>query len=525
MTNAIIYTRVSTDDQADRGFSLPYQKEVLERYCNLKNLNIIKHFQDDYSAKTFDRPEWTKLMSYCKANRKNVDQILFTKWDRFSRNAGEAYQVIDSLRRLGIKVNSIEQPLDFDQPDNKIMLAIYLAVPEVENDKISIRVTEGSRRANKEGCWTSTAPIGYKNQRTEDGKASLTPSDKAELIREAFEIIAQTKKPVDEVRRIMLKKGLKISRSRFHMVVRNPVYIGKIKVPAYKTEDEMVVEGLHEAIVSEKLFNKVQDILTGRKRITKKWSVKDENLPLRGHIECSRCGKPLTGSASTGRLGGKYYYYHCRKGCRERFKVNEAHELFDNLISNLTIDQGVADLYLDVIKEQYGDDKASRTRKISKIEAEIETLQETIERAEDNLFEGKIDASTFEKGKARYGQKIADLRFELEELKSASTNFMSNIKKCLNVLKNLKTFYNSGSWETKQMILGSIFSEKLIFEKNECRTLKLNTVINHIFQISKDFLEQKKGQVRENLNLSCLVSQATYEPQFGRLPGFLQFYG
>ncbi len=92
------------------------------------------------------------------------------------------------------------------------------------------------------------------------------------------------------------------------------------------------------------------------------------------------------------------------------------------------------------------------------------------------------------------------------------TEVMSNIKKCLSVFKNLKTFYNSGSWETKQMILGSIFSEKLIFEKNECRTLKLNTVINHIFQISKDFLEQKKGQVRENLNLSCLVIATGFEP-------------
>ncbi|MCP4161468.1 MAG: hypothetical protein GY760_15450 [Deltaproteobacteria bacterium] len=97
----------------------------------------------------------------------------------------------------------------------------------------------------------------------------------------------------------MLKKGLQISRSRFHQVIRNPVYIRKIKVPAYKKEDEDYVDGLHSRIVSDELFNKVQDILEGRKRVTKKWSTKDENLPLRGHIECSQCGKPLTGSAST----------------------------------------------------------------------------------------------------------------------------------------------------------------------------------------------------------------------------------
>jgi site-specific DNA recombinase len=519
MKNAIIYTRVSTDDQADKGFSLPYQKEVLERYCNIKKTNILKHFQDDYSAKTFERPEWKKLMSYCKANRREVDEILFSKWDRFSRNAGEAYQVIDTLRKLGIKVNSIEQPLDLDLPDNKIMLAIYLAVPEVENDKISIRVTEGSRRANKEGCWTSTAPLGYKNQRKEDGKASLVPSEKANLVKEAFEIIASTKKPVDEVRRIMLKKGLKVSKSRFHILVKNPVYIGKVKVPAYKDEDEFTVEGLHDGIVPEILFKQVQDILTGRKRITKIKASKDENLPLRGHLICPRCGKNMTGSASKGRHGGRFYYYHCRSGCKERIKVGEVHELFDHLISTMTIDQGIADLYIDVIKDQYGDDKASRVRKIHKIEEQISSLNITIENAEDSLFEGKIDANTFEKGKARYSQKIRDLQYEKEELKNTGANFISNIKKCVSVITNLKAFYNSGSWETKQMILGSIFPEKLIFENKQCRTPKLNTVVNHIYQISKDLLDKKTGQVLKNLNLSCVVIQPGLEPGTYSLEG------
>ncbi len=513
MKNAIIYTRVSTDEQADKGFSLPYQKETLKRFCEIKKYNVIKHFQEDYSAKTFDRPEWKKLVTFCRANRKEVDMVLFTKWDRFSRNAAEAYQVIDILRRMGINVNSIEQPLDFDQPDNKIMLAIYLAVPEVENDKISIRVTEGSRRANKEGCWTSTAPIGYKNQRTPDGKASLIASDKAPLIEEAFKLIVETQKPVDEVRRVMLKKGLKISRSRFHQVIRNPVYIGKIPVGAYKNEDAEIVEGLHDGIVPEQLFNRVQDILEGRKRKTKKWSLKDENLPLRGHIQCSRCGKPLTGSASTGRLGGKYYYYHCRKGCKERFKVAEAHELFDAYISQLTVSPGKAELYLNILKEQYGNSSESRKRKVNKLNDEIAHLKETIARAEDNLFEGKIDLTTFERGKTKYSQRIADLEFEVTELKSAGTKFMNKIKEALEVFKNLKKFYDTGSWETKQMILGSTFSGKLIFQKNKCRTLKLNAVLGHIFQITNELVEIKKGQAHKILNLSCPVTSSGFKPE------------
>lgn len=511
MNNVIIYTRVSTDDQADHGFSLPYQKEVLERYSQIKNKNIIQHFQEDYSAKTFNRPEWIKLMEYCKVNRKVVDEIIFTKWDRFSRNTGEAYQVIATLRKMGIKVNSIEQPLDFDQPDNKIMLAIYLAVPEVENDKISIRTTEGSRRANKEGCWTSTAPIGFKNQRTPAGKASLIHSEKAPLIEEAFTLMTKGL-PADEVRRMMYKKGLKISRSRFHLLIRNQVYIGKVKVPTYKDEDEFFAEGLHDAIVSPDLFWRVQDILKGRKRKTKEWSTKDENLPLRGHITCSKCGRPLTGSASTGRHGGKYYYYHCRLGCRERFKVKDAHQMFDKLMEKCTIDKGMSELYCDVFEEKFGENKKVRTRKMNKLKEEIQGLKEIIDSAEDKLFQGTIDLATFEKGKARYVKKIADLEYEYNELKSFGTGFMKRIKIALKVFENLKELYDRTTWEGKQMILGSTFSEKLIFSKNECRTPKLNIVLEDILLKNNILHKIKTGQNSIISNLSCRVTVEGFKP-------------
>ena len=75
MKNVLLYTRVSTDEQANKGFSLPFQKETLERFCSLKNYNVLQHFQEDYSAKTFERPEWKKLLLYCKANRKDIDSI------------------------------------------------------------------------------------------------------------------------------------------------------------------------------------------------------------------------------------------------------------------------------------------------------------------------------------------------------------------------------------------------------------------------------------------------------------------
>jgi len=83
---AVIYTRVSTDDQADHGFSLPDQEDLLRRECARKGIQILEHFQDEgYSAKNFKRPAFQELINYLKRHKKQVQYLFVTKWCRFSR--------------------------------------------------------------------------------------------------------------------------------------------------------------------------------------------------------------------------------------------------------------------------------------------------------------------------------------------------------------------------------------------------------------------------------------------------------
>lgn len=90
---------------------------------------------EDHSAKSFDRPAWTDYLKELKKKKAHSSLILFTKWDRFSRNAGDAYFMINQLEKAGVIPQAIEQPLDMSIPENKLLLAIYLATPEVENDR------------------------------------------------------------------------------------------------------------------------------------------------------------------------------------------------------------------------------------------------------------------------------------------------------------------------------------------------------------------------------------------------------
>jgi site-specific DNA recombinase len=151
MKTADLYIRVSTDEQADKGYSQRSQEEDLRRYCEINNIGIRKTIFEDHSAKTFVRPQWQGLLLNLRKQRGKVDLILFTKWDRFSRNAPDAYQMINTLKILGVEPQAIEQPLDMEVPENKMMLAIYLTAPEIENDRRALNTFYGLRRARKEG--------------------------------------------------------------------------------------------------------------------------------------------------------------------------------------------------------------------------------------------------------------------------------------------------------------------------------------------------------------------------------------
>ena len=257
---------------------------------------------EDYSAKTFNRPAWTDMLnSFKKDKGKSIDLLLFTKWDRFSRNAGDACQMINILRKIGIDPQAVEQPLDLSIPENKMMLAFYLAAPEVENDRRALNTFYGMRRARKEGRYLTTGPYGYIN-RTEYGKKTIVPVEsKANVVKWAFEQVAKQRFHIDEIRREVNSKGLNCSKSNFYTLLKNPVYCGKIVVPAYRDEERQLVQGQHEAIISESLFYEVQDVLNGKKRIQLVKASTDDNLPLRGYLICPKCGKQLTGSASKGR--------------------------------------------------------------------------------------------------------------------------------------------------------------------------------------------------------------------------------
>ena len=128
--------------------------------------------------------------------------------------------MLRALDKIGIQVQAIEQPIDMSIPENKAMLAIFLAIPEIDNDRRSIKIKGGIRGSLKAGRWCRIAPIGYKNVRDQNNKPVIVPSSIAHHIKYIFEQIAIGKLQ-SELREEVYRKGIKISRSNFSKLLRN----------------------------------------------------------------------------------------------------------------------------------------------------------------------------------------------------------------------------------------------------------------------------------------------------------------
>ena len=512
MKIADLYIRVSTDEQADKGYSQRNQEEVLKKYCFINQIEVRKVLFEDHSAKTFNRPQWSGLLMDLKKNRNRVDLVLFTKWDRFSRNAGDAYQMINILRKVGVEPQAIEQPLDLSIPENKMMLAFYLAAPEVENDRRALNVLNGMRRARKEGRWMGPAPYGYENKITETGRKYIAPYEpEAAIIRWVYETIASGQQSVYGVWEAARSKGLNCSKNGLWLIIRNPVYCGKILVSKYKDEETQYVKGQHEGIVTESLFYEVQDILDGRKRIykTKKES---EELQLRGFLICPKCGKILTGSASKGRTG-RYFYYHCVYPCNTRFKAQNANELFLKALQKFTARPGMREAYKAVLTKTYQSITSKERDGRKALKDDLDQIQTKISKARELLLRGDLDAADYKTIKQKGEKKISALEARLFASPAQNPNIDELLDKILTALCQLSKLYEEGDLKRKRIIIGSIFPEKLTFNGFYYRTTRINETVRLIYMMGRELDENKNGQPEENFELSIPVAPRGFEPR------------
>ena len=314
--DAVIYTRVSTKGQTEN-LSLPTQLKTCEEYCERQGLEVIASFREEgESAKTADRTQLQKLLTFCRANKGRVQFVVVYNLTRFAREKYDHFALRAHLKSLGISLRSATEPID-DTSTGKLMEGVLAAFAQFDNDVRSERTRGGMRAALELGRWPFLAPLGYLNARGAAGKNLMPDPERAPLIRRAFQDFATGRFTKDEVLQnvntlgLTTRRGKAVPSQTFDAILRNPVYISQIQVAAFGISKR----GEFEPLITEKIFFRVQGILDGRYELTAPRGRNDPDFPLRGYVRCTACGKTLTASWSKGR-SDYYAYYHCRNGCR-----------------------------------------------------------------------------------------------------------------------------------------------------------------------------------------------------------------
>ncbi|WP_244940519.1 recombinase family protein [Echinicola rosea] len=513
METADLYVRVSTDEQADKGYSQRNQEEVLVRYCNNHGIAVNRVVYEDFSAKTFFRPEWSRLLGQLKEKGNKSNLVLFTKWDRFSRNAGDAYMMINTLKKLGVEPQAIEQPLDLSIPENKMMLAFYLAAPEVENDRGSLNIFHGMRRGLKEGRWLWMAPYGYGNARDNFKRPVIEiEEEEAAHVKWIFENLAAANYSSEQVLLHARRRGAKLHKNKFWRIVRNPFYCGKLYVPEFNEEKGHFVRAQHKPLISEELFYRVQDALQVKKRKRRTEIVSPEVIPLRGFLKCPKCSRNLTASASKGR--NQYCYYHCTSKCGVRFNAKDVNTSFRKFLSKFKPKKGMLELFEMVFNQAFlGENKIDLSEK-RKLKSAIEKLEQKISISRDLFIDEKLDIEDYRSIKRSCEEEIE--RLEAKGTKIGiiiMQDIPEKVKKALEMTERLELFFDTADLSIKRKIIGSIFPENIVFDGKQHRTARVKELFQDIYQINSMITYNKISPKSKKSTLDRVVDPLGLEPR------------
>ena len=305
--NCAIYTRVSTENQAEKEFSsCQSQEEKIRSFIQSQNnWEIFKVYSDQgFSGATLNRPALQGLLEDIK--QKKIDIILVYKIDRLTRSPKDFYQLMELFEKYNVSFISITERFDTSTPAGRLLRNIMLTFAQFERELASERTRDKMLERAKKGLWNGgIVPYGYKKE----NKKLVINQKEAEIVKIIYEIYITTgslSKVYNELKTKNIKNRQRkiFNKSHLENILRNVIYTGKVKYAG------KIYQGIHKPIISEEIFNPAQQI--HKKKVRKLRVYK--NFLFGGLIKCKDCGSKMTPCFTNKRKSGKlkrYYYYRC----------------------------------------------------------------------------------------------------------------------------------------------------------------------------------------------------------------------
>lgn len=496
---AIIYCRVSSKDQVE-GTSLDTQERMAKEYADKRDIKVLKvYVERGESAKTADRTEFNKALTFCTDKRNKVNYFIVYKIDRFARNQEDHAIVRGILKRAGVELRSVTEPID-QTPIGRAMEGVLSVFAEFDNNVRTERTKGGMLERLKQGVWVWQAPLGY--FRPYKGSNIVPEVDRGVLISLAFEEWSKGLYTFQSLADYIADRGLKTrtgkrpSSQLIEKILRNPIYCGVIKIDGWGEFD-----GTFEPIVSKELFTKCQKGENHAIHVAAR-SANNALFPLRG-CKCSSCGGSITGSTSTNRKKHKYsYYHHVKHACENSRSIPKENfeqqfvEYLEDITPNPKYEKLFKAVVVDNWKQNYQKyyEASNRTRK------EIDHLEQERLKIFDLHRSGKYTDDEFLEQKQIINESINQKRLLVQEQSVEELDMDAVLDYVFKYVRTTAKTWIEAEYPEKLRFQKIVCKEKIEFDGEKFRTAKLSQV----YAINQEYGGEK----------SCLVAPTRIELVF-----------
>ena len=411
LKKVVIYARVSSERQ-DVDLSISGQLKALREYASRNSYIVVKEYIDEAeSGRSIDRPGFKQMIVAARQKLAPFEAILVWKLSRFARNREDSIIYKSLLRKLGIQVISINEPLE-DTPSGRLLEGIIEVIDEFYSANLSQDVTRGMRETASRGFYPGgPPPYGYRRVKVPDGSVQRV---KLELDQAAAPIVERmfkeclSGKGMIEITRglngdgLTTRKNNKWSKTSVNTVLKNEVYTGTLiwgeltknqnggnRLPIIRIEDAW------PPIVDRETFEKVQTKMTARApKITHPRVIHSEYI-LSGLLRCKNCDAAMIGHAVK---SGKFFYYMCgnarRRGrglCTTPLLPKERIERFviDRLKRYILTEENLEDL-VKLTNEDLAEKCEGENGRLEIIQSETQDVEGRLAKLYDALETGEF---------------------------------------------------------------------------------------------------------------------------------------
>ena len=485
--NCYIWTRVSTKHQEENGGSLDDQKCKCEKYAKDNGYTIKGYFGGKHeSAKTPGK--LVKEMITAVKKDDSVKYIIVSQTDRFSRDAGQAINMLNELKARDVVIVEALTGMDTSTPEGMMMIQIKLSLAQWDNTNRTNKFTLGRKHCMESGVWCGKRPIGY-DKKGKSVNAQFTINATGKLIRAAFKWKLQG---VDNFRIIekLSARGLHLSKQQIHKILTNPFYAGKIRS---KFTGGTIIDGKHPAIISWSDFLKVQDILSGRTGVYKHQK-ETPQFPLKRHVRCSNDGTPMT--AYTVKKKNIDYYKCNETGCCNNVSAKRLHALYEDLLNEYSIPVALHGLFRAIVQDILTKDDVEAKDAVAVLKKQNTELKNNIKDCKIRRGKGEIDDEIYSITIADLQEKLDKNELELSKVNQNLSNQDFSVDEIVSTCCKLGSLWRDAELELCQKIQNLLFPNGILWDKDlgGYRTIDENEALAVIQRISTSYKKRKEGK-------------------------------